>query len=95
MTKKEYLIKALNKLKWYWPKADEILLKLQEAPNNEYIEYWYERISKTIDEVQSETDKNNQINIQDYVKKLKKLEEESIVSDQKDLENLENLMSNM
>jgi len=87
-TKKDYLIKILEKLRNYRPLADGILALLKEMKLDEKIIVWILKLIE--DEVKNQKSKKNQQRFNQSTKAIKELQEQENLEDTNNIDDLLN-----
>ncbi len=93
MTKKEYILRVLDKSLPYWQWAAFIKEKiLSEIVTPEYIEETYQKCVKAVDITLQQQNQSNAQQLSQYLASLHEKEKVSQEADQRDIENLEKLL---
>ncbi len=93
MTKKEYILRVLDKSLPYWKWAAFIKEKiLSETVSPEYIEETYQKCVKAVDITLQQQKQSNAQQLWQYLASLHEKERISQEADQRDIENLEKLL---
>lgn len=92
--KKNFLKRILERIKEYWDQSEYFLLMLDECneDDGDFIDRLYSEILHNIREIES---KDQLQKISDELKKIKEKELVDEWKDQEDIEELENLISNI
>lgn len=95
MKKKEYILRVLNKVLPYWKEASFIQEKiLVPTVKDDYIENIYQKCVKAVDFTLHQQSEHKVQQLWQYLESLQAQERVSQEADQKDIENLENLLHN-
>jgi len=95
MTKKEYVLKVLEKVKWYRDKAETILQYISMHDDEGYIDYMY---NKCVNAVDVAVHTKNEDKIKELWSILNNIHEKEIVSrkvDGDDIEKLDKLFESL
>lgn len=94
MTKKEYILKVLDRVIPYWEWAISIKEKiLSWIATDEYIEDMYQKCVKSVDITLKQQDMEKMKSLSSYLKNLQQEEFISHQADEEDIKNLENLLN--
>lgn len=93
MTKKEYALKILDALIGYWPLARGLKILVEgNTLDDKTIDSLVDILAKTIEETQSNETKNKLQTTKDILEKLKTIEGEQHIRDQKSLDELDEMI---
>jgi predicted RNA-binding protein len=95
MTKREYVFKFLDKVKWHWEKEPIIRDYLSKNDDEAYVEYLYGEFTKIVNNVLKEKEQKKVSLVAKHLETVKKHEKEIQEADLKDLENLEELINHL
>ena len=96
MTKKEYMLKILDSLVGYWPLARGLKILVEwNALDDKTIDSLVAILDKTIDEIQDSETKEKLQKSKDILEKLKTIEREQHLRDQKSLDELDTMIKDM
>jgi len=95
MTKKEYVFKVLDKVKWHWDKEPSVREYLNNYEDETYINYLYDKFTKAVDVTLEKQSQEKSELMSDYLDQLKIKESEIQQSDNEDLKKLDELLVNM
>lgn len=94
MTKKEYILRVLDKSLPYWQGAASIKEQiLSETVSDDYIEETYQKCVKAVDITLQQQNEDKAQQLWQYLESLHEKEKFSQEADQKDIENLEKLLN--
>lgn len=96
MTKKEYIIKALDAIQEYFPLARGLKIILDsEAIDETTIDSIIAIIQKTIDEIEDNEAKMKLKKSQQFLEKLKTIEKESYIKDQESISMFDDMIKHI
>jgi len=93
MTKKEYILKILDALMGSWPLARGLKILVEgDALDEDTIQKIVDIFAKTIDEIEDSKDKEKLIKSKNALEKLKQIEQEQHLRDEKSLGELDKMI---
>ena len=93
MTKKEYILKILDALMGSWPLARGLKILVEgDALDENTVQKIVDIFAKTIDEIQDSKDKEKLIKSKNALEKLKQIEQEQHLRDEKSLGELDKMI---
>lgn len=93
MSKKEYILKVLDALIGYWPLARGLKILVDgNALDDNTIDSLIDIFAKTIDGLQDSEAKDKLQKSKEIIEKLKKIEREQYLKDQKSLDHLDDMI---
>jgi hypothetical protein len=95
MTKKEYIIKVLEKVTGYWDKAIIIKEYIATHDDEQYINYLYENFVIAVEKTTKEQNNNKIKLLSNYIADLHEKEVLSKQADEEDIVKLDNLLSTL
>lgn len=95
MTKKEYVFKFLDKVKGHWDKEPIIRDYLSKNDDMEYTEYLYKEFTGIVNEIITAKEEKKMWWVLRYLDNVRKHEREIQKAEEKDLENLEELINHL
>ncbi len=96
MNKKDYILKVLDATMDYFPLARWLKILISwEALDDTTIDTLVDILSKTIAEIGDGEVKRKLQKSKEFLEKLKSIEQESHIQDEKDIEILENMLKNI
>ena len=94
MSKKEYILKVLDKLWSDRDRTEEIKRELvNDNLTDDYIDYLYEQFTKIVEEINKKQNSDTISKMKDYLNNIKDLETKSKEADAEDIKKLEDLMN--
>lgn len=95
MTKKEYVIKVLDKVIPYWKEASSIKDKILSWATQEYIEDMYQKCVKAVDVTLDNQQTESAQKLGNYLQTLQQQEQLSQQADEQDIKKLEVLLATL
>jgi hypothetical protein len=96
MTKKEYILKILDATMEYFPLAKGLkILVSNDALGETTIDMLVDALTKTIDEVNDNKARNKLQKSKEFLERLKTIEEESHLNDEKSIAMLDDMVNNI
>ncbi len=95
MTKKEYVIKVLDKVKWYWQKEPMIRAYIDTHDDQKYINYLYDKFVVAVKNTLKKQEAEKLQALTNNLDILKSKESDSYLADEEDLKKLDELLLNM
>lgn len=96
MTKKEYILKILDATMEYFPLARWLkILVSSDALGDTAIDTLVDILTKTIDEINDNKARNKLQKSKEFLEKLKTIEQESHLKDEKSIAMLDDMVSNI
>lgn len=93
MTKKDYILKILDALMGSWPLARGLKILVEgDALDENTVQKIVDIFAKTIDEIQDSKDKEKLIKSKNALEKLKQIEQEQHLRDEKSLGELDKMI---
>lgn len=93
MTKKDYILKILDALMGSWPLARGLKILVEgDALDEDTVQKIVDIFAKTIDEIEDSKDKEKLIKSKNALEKLKQIEKEQHLRDEKSLEELDKMI---
>lgn len=93
MTKKDYILKILDALMWSWPLARGLKILVEgDALDEDTVQKIVDIFAKTIDEIEDSKEKEKLIKSKNALEKLKQIEQEQHLRDEKSLEELDKMI---
>jgi len=93
MSKKEYVLKVLDKVKWLWPKEQEVRDYLLH--DEEYVNYLYDQFVQAVDSILKDRVNDKTLSLTKYLDDVKVKEALSKQADQEDLDKLDQLLATL
>lgn len=95
MSKKEYVLKILDKLQWYRAKEKPIREYLLANDDEEYVNYLYDQFVQAVDSTLKDTFNNKAKSLAQYLDDVKIKESVSRKADEEDLKKLDQLLNSL
>lgn len=95
MTKKEYVFKVLDKVRWSWEKESVVRDYLTKHEDSVYVDYLYDKFTKAVKVTLENQSKEKIQSLSKHLNELKNKESESYQADHDDLTKLDDLLTNM
>lgn len=96
MTKDEYIMKVLNKVKWLREPADHLIsLMEQNQLTSEYKDYLYNHFTVAIHNAVVKKREEQQASFSQHIQSIHAQEEETKQAEENDVDSLENLLDTM
>lgn len=95
MTKKEYVLKVLDRVLPYWKEASSIKDRILSWATQEYIEDMYQKCVKAVDITLEQQHTENAEKLGNYLQSLQEQEKLSQEADAQDIKKLEVLLSTL
>ena len=93
MTKKDYILKILDALMWSWPLARGLKILVEgDALDEDTVQKIVDIFAKTIDEIEDSKEKEKLIKSKNALEKLKQIEQEQHLRDEKSLGELDKMI---
>ncbi len=95
MTKREYVFKVLDKVKWHWNKEQEVREYLTANDDQNYINYLYDEFVKAVDITLKSQANDKGLALMETLNQIKIKENVSKQAEQADLMRLEQLIASL